>query len=144
MLSIYRPFSFNHISPDSQISAKNYFDRLFEDAFNSTFRDISPINQSIGVEFEKSDSLLTAYIDMPGVKDSDVNIEVSDDGVVTVKATRSRGVSSQEISRSFSIPKEYDVENISAELSDGVLSLKLPIKPPELKNPKKIIINNKK
>jgi HSP20 family molecular chaperone IbpA len=144
MLSIYRPFSFVQANSDSEISPKTYFDRLFEDAFNATFKDISHIN-NVGIEFGRNESELVAYVDMPGVKESDINIEVSAEGLVTVKAARIRNNSSQEISKSFSISKDYDLETLCAELSDGVLCLKVGAKPPpETKLPRKINVSSKK
>ena len=123
MLYLTRPFSFQLAKSDSEISPKTYIDRLFEDSFNSAMKDLSPDFSSLGIQLEASESELKAYVDLPGVKEENLGIEVSAESAVSIKATRSVGKSSQEISKSFVVGKQYDLDSMKAELVDGVLCI---------------------
>lgn len=145
MLYLSRPFSFELAKSDSEISPKTYIDRLFEDSFNSALKDLSPAFPNVGIQLEASESELKAYVDLPGVKEEHLGIEVSAEGAVSIKATRSVGKSSQEISKSFVVGKQYDLDSMKAELVDGVLCIGVAAKPPpETKLPRKILISSKK
>jgi HSP20 family protein len=85
-------------------------------------------------------------VDLPGVKVEDVTIELNDH-VLTLSGVRTADVSGDArvaersygaFARSLTLPKGVDGDRISAEHSDGVLSVRIP-KPAEQK-PKKIAI----
>jgi HSP20 family protein len=82
-------------------------------------------------------------VDLPGVKQADLDIQVDKD-VLTLRGARKleRGVEKGDkehfrryervmggFVRSFTLPKTVDAEKIGASLKDGVLSLTLPKKP---------------
>jgi HSP20 family protein len=95
-----------------------------------------------------------AYVfkaDLPGVPDKDVEIQMTGN-VLTISGER-RQENAQEgeryfavertygrFTRSFSLPDGTDAENISADMKDGVLSVRVP-KRPEVQ-PKKITIGS--
>ena len=85
--------------------------------------------------FETEDAL-TAVLEMPGVDRDNINISV-ENGVLTVEGTINFGkyeglqpVYSEynvgPFRRSFRMSSRIDQDNISAEMSDGVITLVLP------------------
>lgn len=140
MLSIWNPLlPVSGTKSDNRISVRDYFDRVFEDTFRNAFADFH-IPSNIGIGYEKlEDGSLAVSLDVPGVAESDISVEVND-GIVSVKAERKDKKSTYTISKSFSIPEEYDAESIQAQLANGVLTLTMPAKPIPEKISKKIEI----
>ncbi len=131
MLSLWNPFLPERTQSDSRISPKNYFDRLMEDSFGTMVHDLwrAPISQ-FGIDSKKNeDGSLSVSIDVPGIKESDITIEV-DGNILTVKGERKTATSSYKIHKSFTISEGYDSNQITAELKDGVLNLNIVGQPP--------------
>ena len=87
----------------------------------------------LGIEhYLNDDKSLVYVIDVPGIKESDLTIEVENNTVV-VKGERKTHNSSLKLHKSFSVSKDYNLDNVNAELSDGLLTLTFPLKekPPE-------------
>jgi HSP20 family protein len=144
MLSIY---PFHAVRPstqsDTKLSTRSYFDRLFDDTLFTGFNDLFGATANWGMESKKlEDGSLSISVDVPGIKDADLSIEVAD-GILTVKGSRKTQTSSHSVNKSFSVPEGYSTEDINAELSDGVLTLKLAAKLPPAKEIKKIPITTK-
>ncbi len=85
--------------------------------------------------FEKDDALLVVC-DMPGVPESDVDIDLKDD-VLTITGRQSdqtpeqgqlayRGYATGIYRRAFTLATDIDREKIKARLVNGVLSISLP------------------
>jgi len=83
--------------------------------------------------YENRDEFLL-IADMPSVSKDDLQIHL-DKGQLTIQAARkeiARGtvlaaeVRGVEYRRAFSVPQGIDVENVSADLTDGVLRVHLP------------------
>jgi Molecular chaperone (small heat shock protein) len=144
MLSLWNPFVPVTSKSDSKMSHKTYFDRLFEDTFHSAFSDLIHIPASMGIDSKNNeDGSLSVSIDVPGISESDLQIELSE-GIITVKGERKTASSSYNLTKSFSVPEGYDAENIIAELKDGVLNLKMSAKQLPTKEVKKIpLLTNK-
>ncbi len=65
-------------------------------------------------------------LEVPGVNQGDVDISVERD-TLTVSATRSgTGETVTRYGRAFTIPQDIDRENVSATLTAGELTLRLP------------------
>ena len=97
----------------------NDMDRTF-----SEFRQISPRYEVVNDE----DRLMIA-LDLPGVKTEDVDVSV-ENNLLTIKGSR-RSVTedssfSSKFTQSFSLDPVVDVDNISANLADGVLTVTAP------------------
>jgi HSP20 family protein len=97
--------------------------------FHTTMRPFRP--QSTVVD---GDHEFTVSVDLPGVKLSDVSL-TAHDGTVSIRASRrvhsSDGatVKKLRIDKSFALDQEtVDISKIKANLSDGVLVVKLPKK----------------
>jgi HSP20 family molecular chaperone IbpA len=115
------------------------FDPMFVDPF-STGLDASIRRMNVGLLDNDKSYCFTA--DLPGIKKSDVTIEIKDDKVLTVSAERKesrqsarkgdgRG-STQEYTRTYQrsivLPDDAEVnpDKILAELADGVLTIDIP------------------
>lgn len=76
----------------------------------------------------------TLLFDLPGVKQEDLEIDVTDGNYLTLSGKRTtpegkyamheRGAG--KFSRKFTLPDAIDISQISAELKDGVLSIVIP------------------
>ncbi|MDD3344659.1 MAG: Hsp20/alpha crystallin family protein [Sulfurospirillaceae bacterium] len=76
-------------------------------------------------------------VDLPGVSKENINVQVEDNSLVISGERKFNNEVKEEnyykgessfgsFSRSFSLPKEADVENIHAESKDGVLEVIVP------------------
>lgn len=125
------------------------FDRLFDDVMTGsagtaqTSRAFSP---AIDVRANETEIVFTA--DVPGLKEKDLEITL-DDGVLTIKGERKYEGSDKDkvllgrsygaFSKSYTLPDTVDPEKLSADLSDGVLTVRVAQQPK--REPKKILIN---
>lgn len=104
--------------------------------------------------------LPTAYsfvIDMPGVKSGEIKVQVEDDNVLVINGERKREEHQDEkdggkylrmerrmgkFMRKFALPENANLDAITAECKDGVLTVTVQKKPPpEPKKPKTIQVN---
>lgn len=96
---------------------------------NSVFDDIFDSNNILGISSLISKKLdngcLAISLDLPGVKEDDLRIELSEDNRVCIRGKRDCDGSYYETNRSFNLPKNYNYESIKAELTNGVLTLTL-------------------
>jgi HSP20 family protein len=122
------------------------FDRMLEEFFASA-RPAPGLQPALDVT--ETDDRYTISVEVPGVKRSDLSIDVHE-GVLTLRGEkRSEREESKEkarvlersygaFSRSLLLPADGDAERIEARFADGVLQLTIP-KRPEAK-PKTIAI----
>ncbi len=109
------------------------------DFFSNFFGNLDFSNMEFQVDKE---GRLNVSVDVPGVKEADLTIELSDN-ILTVKGERRTATSVGTVHKTFSIPEGYNQDSISAELKDGVLSLVLLPKTPVQKETKKIALKAK-
>ncbi|MDX9814085.1 MAG: Hsp20/alpha crystallin family protein [Sulfurimonas sp.] len=113
------------------------------DFFDNFFNAIEKDEDSVIVDFKPAINTREgsdAYhidVDLPGVKKEDINIDITDN-VLTISGTRESKIEQKEqnyykvessygkFQRSFTLPKEVDVENIRAACEDGVLEVIIP------------------
>ncbi|GLJ31160.1 hypothetical protein SUGI_0624390 [Cryptomeria japonica] len=98
-------------------------------------------------EFPKS---YVFIIDMPGLKNNDIKVQVEDENVLTISGERKREEEEDvkyirmerrvgKFMHKFTLPDDCNMEAISASCHDGVLSVIVPkLTPPEPKKPKTI------
>lgn len=84
------------------------------------------------LEWFESNEAFVARFDLPGVKSSDVTLEI-DSGVISLKATRSdsKPEESKDEPRStyqanLKVPENVREEDITADLENGVISISFP------------------
>lgn len=124
------------------------FDDFFERAFRSPW--ISPWAATIRsgrtgqqdsfearTDVEETESAYIVSVDLPGMRQEDVKVEVNDD-VLTISGERKREGRSEnggsrrfersygQFQRSFSLPASIDAGKIEAQMEDGVLSIAIP------------------
>lgn len=127
-------------------------DRLFDDVMTgmagtslgsaTVTRGFAP---AIDVRANQEEIVFTA--DVPGVRQEDLDVTL-EDGVLSIKGQRRYegngkdkvwlGRSFGSFERSFTLPDTVDAEKLSAELADGVLTIRIPQVPKA--KPKKIAI----
>lgn len=114
-------------------------DRLFDDVMTgvagTAFGAPSPVRGfSPAFDVRANDEEIVLTADVPGVKHEDIDITL-DDGVLTVKGQRKYpgdgkdkvwlGRSYGAFARSFTLPDTVDPERLSADLADGVLTIRV-------------------
>lgn len=102
------------------------------------------------VDVKETPEALFFVADLPGIKREEVKVQVHGN-VLSISGERTREVkedkekwhrverSTGKFLRQFQLPKHVDLEKISANSVDGVLTVKIPkIPPPEPEKPKTI------
>ena len=118
-------------------------DSLLTDVLsNPTLREFSQ-NNPVKVHIDKNDTAYDVSIAAPGIAKNEVDVTVKDN-VLTVAHEHKEESSDKSFCTSFSkswtIPKDIDVENISAAYESGVFSVSLPRVQPVEPEVKKIKI----
>jgi HSP20 family protein len=87
------------------------------------------------VDIFNGEDNLVLVMDLPGVKKGEVTIEVDENNTLMVKAKSSftepegliyRNFNSGNYFRAFTLSNEFNKDNISAQLENGVLELTIP------------------
>jgi HSP20 family protein len=109
---------------------------IFDD-FDRVFRRPT---RGMDQQFVEKDSHYLTSIDMPGVKNEDIEINV-DDNMMTISAQRDSDYGRREYTTSFILPSNLaDTDEIKAIYEDGVLKIALPKSQKE--GTKKISLSN--
>lgn len=105
---------------------KNLVLRSFFNDFNDIFESESFMSNT-NLQSKETDKAFLVALDLPGVKDKDLNIDVVGQHLV-VKAKRKNEFSDnyRELSKSFGLPQNIDATKIQAHLEDGVLKITIP------------------
>lgn len=115
------------------------FDLMFDDVMRSAFggygtaRSFTP-----AVDIRVTDDAIVFCMDVPGVKLDDVTVTLAH-RELTVKGVRKLEASDRErmslgraygdFSLSYTLPETVDGENLSADLAEGVLTIRVPKRP---------------
>ena len=100
------------------------------------------------VDVFRNEEGYTFLVDLPGVSAGQVNIEIDEKDVLSLRAKTSfeektepqlRQFRVGNYFRSFQLPKEMDKDNIHTELNHGVLRIFVPVR--EALKPRRITIN---
>ena len=136
-------------------TARRDMDKLFNSFFST--RNVPPTNSNWGVALDVTEDAESFNIiaTVPGITADDIEVTV-DDGVLKISGEVSASHSESDgeenktryhlrerrvgkFARSLRLPKDVNVDEISANHENGVLTLRLP-KTPEIQ-PKRIAIN---
>ena len=125
--------------------------RLFNTFFDSPSNGAPALRRWIpAMDVTETDEQYVLRADLPGISESDVNVEL-DDNVLTISGERkseteqrSKGVyrverASGSFSRSVTLPEGVDAESIQANFDNGVLEIRIP--KPEQPKPRKVQIS---
>ena len=146
-LTMYRPF--RAMRPTRHSLSHFFGNRLFDimnEEGSSEFERFYP-----SIDISETDKDIKLKAELPGIDKGDVKLEVKD-GLLTIKGEKKfehedkrkdfRRIerSYGSFYRSFQIPEEIKEDDIKGEYTNGVLELCLPMKEPEKRKAKKIII----
>jgi HSP20 family protein len=124
--------------------------RVFEEGLRSSPWGFEGATSAVPADIFETDSEYTFQLDVPGVKIEDLQITLTD-RVLAVRGVRhfeaeksdkgTRGRPSRPFAVSYELPEGIDGENLTAGLSDGVLTVRVP-KQPKMQ-PRKIAIGSR-
>jgi HSP20 family protein len=132
------------------VTLQDRLNRMFDDVFSKMDTGVNEASAGAwkpAVDIFETEKAIVIETDLPGMTKDNVDVEV-DDNVLSIKGERTAAGEGTEdnyyrrervagtFSRSFTLPMDVNVENISARFKDGVLILEIP--KPEEKKPKKI------
>lgn len=110
----------------------SFLDNFIENRGSLLKTDFAP-----SVNTREGEHAYHVEVDLPGVKKSDIDVDVKDN-IVTISGERKTKEEVKEedyykvessygkFERSFTLPDDIDVENIHAESEDGVLEVVIP------------------
>lgn len=112
------------------VLVNNPFTSLLEDVFTNFLGLPEQSTEKASYRYEETirrdDAGYTIQAVLPGVSKDQLEIELQEDTLRLSKVGKQL--------RSYALPKDVDAENISAELIDGILTLRVPLKkPPSIK-----------
>ena len=111
------------------------FDVLQNMLYNAENQQNDVFNPRVNI-FENPENF-ELHLAAPGFKKEEINISL-DNNVITISSEKEisendaytrKEFSTGSFVRSFTVPKNIQVDNISAEFADGILKLNLPKKP---------------
>lgn len=111
-------------------------DRMFDDVMGSAFGTAtSNLTFNPAIDVRATDTEVVLVCDVPGVRQEDLEITLTN-RMLTIKGTRrfERGDTEQVVlgrtygsfSRSYTLPETLDEEKLEAELTGGVLTVRIP------------------
>ena len=107
--------------------------------------EMTLLRSSPGYEINEKEGKCMISLDLPGVKRSDMNVDLENDGKIVHihggrKMVEGGKTTETKFSKRFTIGENIDIEKMTANLNDGVLTLTAPIKKKEEPQPKRIAI----
>jgi len=117
--------------------AVSTLDRMFDDMMGSALgAATNPRTFNPEIDVRTTDEELLVVCDVPGVKQEDLDVTLHEH-VLTIKGSRKfeSGTEGQQVvigrsygafTRSFTLPSSLDEEKLSADLADGVLTIRIP------------------
>ena len=99
--------------------------------FRDFMTDASALSPRLGFDIKEQDGKYHISVDLPGVKPSDMKVEVENENKVLHiyggrKVTKGDTVSETRFDKRFTIGDNVDVDKMTANLHDGVLELEAP------------------
>jgi len=118
-------------------SGMRQFRRELEGAFGKLSRSAGAHRQTPPLNVHQDEEGVTITAELPGVKDSDLSVEVENDRLrLKVARARTEGIKEEqyhrherpmgEYARELRLPAGLDAEKIAADLKNGVLMIRLP------------------
>jgi HSP20 family protein len=130
-------------------SLQTEMNRLFNAAFDTSSGTNDTRRWAPAMDLLETDDHFVLRADLPGMSESDVNIEL-EDNVLTVSGERKAEHEEKRegfyrverafgtFSRSLTLPKGIDADAVSADFENGVLEVRVP--KPEQRKPRRIAI----
>ena len=145
----------SHLSRDEFLTP---FDKIFDELMNKQF---PAFQQEVGVSFNKGaypkvnvyeyDDKIGIIAEIPGLDKKNVSVEV-EDNLLTISGDKhglednvakciTRELKHSSFKRSFNLGDHLDGDDVSANFKDGMLSISIPKKEPELPKKKMVKIS---
>jgi len=132
--------------------AVSTLDRMFDDVMGSAFGTATQSKAfEPAIDVRVDEEAIVLVCDVPGVRREDLEITL-ENRVLTIKGARKfdgkvrehviLGRAHGSFSRAFTLPGSIDEEHLTAELADGVLTVRVPKHPKA--QPRKIAISGAK
>jgi HSP20 family protein len=96
--------------------------------------------QSTGVKLNKKDCIYSLSIDVPGMTDKDIKLDLLNN-VLTISGELKTETSSRSIYKQLSLPEDSDLSTLSAKVLHGVLTISMNTKNDNDKKSIKIPVN---
>lgn len=127
----------------SALDALPLFDRLFDDVMNGVGGTAlgttgMPITFAPAIDVRATEDDVVFVCDVPGVKREDLDISIEGDTLTLKGERRYAGGEKDRVwlgraygafTRVFTLPPLVDAEQLTADLTDGVLTIRVPKKP---------------
>ena len=121
---------------------RHNINRAFDNFFNILDYPLTPLGDfdfiEPKIEMIDGENNVQIQAELPGMKDDDIDIDVSDDGFLTIRGEKhndfeekSEGMYFSErsygmVSRTVALPSDVDMDKIDAKFTNGVLKINLP------------------
>lgn len=126
---------------------ESFLPRLFKETSNANLK-ISP-----RMDLSGTDKEYIIEADLPGVKEEDLDMSISKDGVLSIKGKRESREENKELNyyrlersygsfeRSIVLPDDCHSDKVAATFKNGILTIKMPKKEPVAGETKKITLS---
>ncbi len=113
------------------------FEEIFEQLFGAQTRNVSPATSTLPIDVLEREGNLVIRTAVPGIEPSDLEIQI-ENNVLTIRGETQNEAESKEdkvyrrevsygaFSRSVRLPENLNVEAVSAEFKNGIVSITLP------------------
>lgn len=103
-----------------------YIEKLLDNAFRaSVYGDYGTNHTSYAGYVKNGADASTISLAVPGLSKEDIELEVKDDGILSLTFLKQSDFFSHK-SRSWTLSEEIDIENVTAECNNGMLTVTLP------------------
>lgn len=103
-----------------------YLDKIIDNAFRSAmYGNVYTTSTGFSENISHSKDSSTLSLAVPGLSKEDVELEVKEEGILTLRFLKKTDFFKTE-HRSWSLSEDIDVENVTAECRDGMLTILLP------------------
>jgi len=103
-----------------------YLDKFIDNAFRTAmYGDVFTTSTGYKdlIRNDKEKSVISLAV--PGISKEDIHLEVKEDGLLTLSFDKQTDFFSSE-HKTWTLPEDIDVENVTAECKDGLLTVTLP------------------
>jgi HSP20 family protein len=122
-----------------------FMNDLFKfDSLNSIFDVFAREDElsSLGFKLDKNGNYISLF-SLPGVSSEHLTVEVTKDRLLTVKAEVKTDNYSNSFNHTLSLPKDADIDSLTADLKDGLLTISMKKIVKQTSEAKKIKVNMK-
>lgn len=103
-----------------------YLEKIINNAFRSgMYGDSYVTSTGYSENITNSKDSSTLSLAVPGISKEDIELELKEEGLLTIKFLKQNEFFNTQ-HRSWSLSEDVDIENVTAECKDGMLTVLLP------------------